>query len=83
MAITYDITIMKLGLCIIVHIPQHFYMLHNQERVLLAVKVIDDNFVAGNESTRQSFLEGLSDVYELITITHLPRTCLFFRLNVS
>ena len=78
-----DSTFIKLGLHGIVHIPQLFYSLETPAQELLAVKITNDIFIAGNDPTKRNFIERLSEIYELSTITHLPGTCLLFGLHVS
>lgn len=79
----YDKTLIRLGLHVIVHIPQLFYMLQSPIEELLAVKVTGDFIIAGNERSKRDLIEGISKIYELGTISHLTVVGFFFGLNVS
>ena len=77
-----DRTMLDLGLSSLVYVPQLFYLRTNDALRLVLVKVTDDIFIAGEEDLKRRFIERLSSVYELGTLTHLPGVCWFYDLLV-
>lgn len=78
-----DTTFINLGLKTVAYIPQLFYLRIDTVSSLVVVKIVDDFLVGGTNHAKNYFLEKLSSVYVLGTITHLPGRCLFYGLQLT
>lgn len=72
----------SLGFLQLVHVPQLFYMRRCEKRCLLAVKVVDDFLLAGEDVCTREVVKQVSKKYNVGTIVFGLGTFSFFGLNI-
>ena len=78
-----DNTLISMGMNTNTFIPQLFTLLRDKSLILALIKVVDGMFITGPPHEKRKFIEKLSSIYELGTITHLPGKCFFYGLHVT